>query len=454
MAENKTRSKSIGRAPSRNFKSLDAFKSKVMKHVGKEYLNVESDEEEPIDIAVVDCKVKKMSTLGELSSELEKKKIDGDNLDRIMKELFTHYNTEQDKIDNIVSERFLMLNTCRNHKDLYPPINLKTTNKTVDLDKLNKLQRVFQNIPIFTNDKNYTIRELLNGMNNIVENLGFQISESEYELILNQKLSPRVKSAVRGYKHDNLKGLFANLLNIYDSSESHHEAFSALVSQKNKFNNLHDFMEENLRLLSLSRKNSEQQSQLFIHSVEGILPKRIFEKLLDFLDSYEVINQGEYPPLPKLVDFIYKFRTEIDAHMAKTYKGSKYNFAQTNESDNEIETGGRNQISMMTCAVCKKTNHSTDNCFKTKTCEVCNNNGHIGKYCKLKKTCQKCGKSGHVSANCFIRCRLCNSPAHGSVNCDLYPGLEPSQVECPRCANKLFIKLYHPPNKCVSFPKN
>jgi len=424
MAENKIRSKSIGRAPSKNFKSLDAFKSKVLKHVGKEYLNVESDEDEPIDIAVVDCKVKKMSTLGELSSELEKKKIDGDNLDRIMKELFTHYNTEQDKIDNIVSERFLMLNTCRNHKDLYPPINLKTTNKTVDLDKLNKLQRVFQNIPIFTNDKNYTIRELLNGMNNIVENLGFQISESEYELILNQKLSPRVKSAVRGYKHDNLKGLFANLLNIYDSSESHHEAFSALVSQKNKFNNLHDFMEENL------------------------------EKLLDFLDSYEVINQGEYPPLPKLVDFIYKFRTEIDAHMAKTYKGSKYNFAQTNESDNEIETGGRNQISMMTCAVCKKTNHSTDNCFKTKTCEVCNNNGHIGKYCKLKKTCQKCGKSGHVSASCFVRCRLCNSPAHGSVNCDLYPGLEPSQVECHRCANKLFIKLYHPQNKCASFPKN
>ena len=115
MAENKIRSKSIGRAPSRNFKSLDAFKSKVLKHVGKEYLNVESDEDEPIDIAVVDCKVKKMSTLGELSSELEKKKIDGDNLDRIMKDLFTHYNTEQDKIDNIVSERFLMLNTCRNH---------------------------------------------------------------------------------------------------------------------------------------------------------------------------------------------------------------------------------------------------------------------------------------------------------------------------------------------------
>ena len=78
----------------------------------------------------------------------------------------------------------------------------------------------------------------------------------------------------------------------------------------------------------------------------------IFEKLLDFLDSYEVINQGEYPPLPKLVDFIYKFRTEIDAHVAKTYKGSKYNFAQTNASYDEIETGGNKQISRMTFPVC------------------------------------------------------------------------------------------------------
>ena len=78
--------------------------------------------------------------------------------------------------------------------------------------------------------------------------------------------------------------------------------------------------------------------------------------------------------------------------MAKTYKGSKYNFAQTIESDDEIETGGNNQISRMTCAVCKKTNHSTDNCYKTKTCEVCNNKGHIGKYCKLKKNMSKMRK--------------------------------------------------------------
>ena len=82
------------------------------------------------------------------------------------------------------------------------------------MEKITKLQRVFQNTPTFTNDKNYTLRELLIGLKSIVENLGFQISEAEYELILNQKLSPRVKSAVRGYKHENLKPFVTRLYRV------------------------------------------------------------------------------------------------------------------------------------------------------------------------------------------------------------------------------------------------
>ena len=173
-------------------------------------------------------------------------------------------------------------------------------------------------------------------MNSVVENLGIELSENEFELILNQKLSPRIKTAIRGYKHENLKALFANLLNIYDSSETHHEAFSALVNQKSKFSNLHDFTEETLRLLSLSRKNSEQQSQLFVHSVENVVPKRVYEKLLEFLDSYELLHNGRYPELPILVDFVYKYRQEIDTFMSKNYKGHKFNFAQTESDDEQI----------------------------------------------------------------------------------------------------------------------
>ena len=75
-----------------------------------------------------------------------------------------------------------------------------------------------------------------------------------------------------------------------------------LVNQKCKFSCLHEFMDETLRLLSLSRKNDDQQSQLFVHSVEHVVPKRVFEKLMDFIDSYEILKEGKYPPLPILVD--------------------------------------------------------------------------------------------------------------------------------------------------------
>ena len=117
-----------------------------------------------------------------------------------MKDLFKQY-TDSKTIDDLVSERFLMIDTMRNNKDLGPPANLKSTNKKIDLDRMTKLQRLFGNIPVFKNDTDFTIRELLNGLNAITENLGFDMTETEYELILNQKLSPRIKNAVRGYKH-------------------------------------------------------------------------------------------------------------------------------------------------------------------------------------------------------------------------------------------------------------
>ena len=58
-----------------------------------------------------------------------------------MKDLFKKYNTEKDTVDDIVSERFIMLNTCRNHKDLAITASIKSSNTMG-----------FQNIPMFNND--------------------------------------------------------------------------------------------------------------------------------------------------------------------------------------------------------------------------------------------------------------------------------------------------------------
>ena len=438
------RSKSIGRSPSRSFDL-----SKILKHKKKEHLNHEDSEsevEEKKDSRIegkLEEVLLKMNTLGNLTNELDKKKVDGVALDKIMRDLFTQYSTEKD----LYSERFLMMNACRKHKDLFPPSNLKKSSKKTDLDRATKLQRIFSTVPTFTNDKSFTMRELLSNMNSIVETLGADISENEYELILMQKMSPRVKNALSGYKHDNLKGLFANLLNIYDSSETHHEALSALVNQKCKFSSLHEYIEETLRLLSLSRKNGDQQSQLFVHSIEGLVPKRIWEKLTEFLDNYEIIHEGRYPPLPVLIDFIYKYRAEIDANLSKCHK--KYNFNEMGFENDEAETEEKAK-----CAICKRNNHTTENCFRTAICANCNAKGHIEKYCKKLKVCQKCGRSGHSVSTCNVKCRLCNNPAHTSVQCNLYPGLEPAQAPCSRCQDSLFVNLYHPRNMCKQSPKN
>ena len=77
-----------------------------------------------------------------------------------MKDLFKKYNTEKDTVDDIVSERYLMLNICRNQKDLATPASIKSSNK-------NDIQQFSNNIPIFDNDINFTICELLNGLNSI-----------------------------------------------------------------------------------------------------------------------------------------------------------------------------------------------------------------------------------------------------------------------------------------------
>lgn len=147
------------------------------------------------------------------------------------------------------------------------------------------------------------------------------------------------------------------------------------------------------------------------------------------MDWYEIIHQGKYPELPSLVDFIHKFRQDIDAYMAKNYKGLKYNFAQTNESDGENETGGNNSFSTLKCSKSNESDHSTERWFKTKTCGNCIVMEHIARYCKQEK---KCGKSGQSLANCFIRRSLCNSPSHEAVTCNIYPGIELAQAACTK----------------------
>ena len=187
----------------------------------------------------------------------------------------------------------------------------------MDLDRLSKLQRLFQPIPIFTNSAEFSIRELLSSINNIVESLGFELSEQEFKLLLSQKLSPRIKTIIKDHQSDSIESIYNTLLNLYDLSESKREAFSCLVNNKTKPLNLRSFIEETLRLLALSLKSPSQQAQLFIHSLESVLPPRIYEKITDFCDHNEAIT-GKLPSLPSIVDLLYKYCLEIDSYITKS----------------------------------------------------------------------------------------------------------------------------------------
>jgi len=428
----KPRSKSSGRSPSRSFKDEE------------KPINVYTDEEIVDSANKNEKKLERIEILSDLTNELDKPRICGENLDGIVSNLIKKYS--ENERSSSASNIFLNLNTCRDRVNISPPNNLSILKKKkIDLDRLAKLQRIFASIPVFSNAKDFTIRDLLNGLNHICEGLGFEVNSNEFEILLFGKLGPKIKSAIKAYQHDSLPDLYKTLLNLYDQDYSKKEAFSAIMNCKKNFSSLHEFTEHILHLLSLSQKSLDEQSRLFVHSLEGVFPPRITEKINDFVETFETLNNGDHPLLPNIVDMVYKYKGEIDAFMSKGQKSKAmvFNVLQT-EDDNgdKLERF---------CTICQRSGHDNAACFKTKTCQNCYKTGHIDKYCKSEKFCSICQRKGHVASSCFSRCRLCNEKSHKSVECPKYKGQEPSQEPCSKCLAAMFIKLYHPSSKCKSF---
>ena len=444
LFKSKSRSKSTGRSPSRG--ELEELEELV---IGR----TEIETNEPIEQITESTEQKEWETLkclADLTTQLDEKKIDGQKLNKTVENLFKIYGTEHREKLEALDRRF-NITPVRLGNSISPPVNLKgVLRKTVDLDRLSKLQRLFQPIPIFTNSAEFSIRELLSSINNIVESLGFELSEQEFKLLLSQKLSPRIKTIIKDHQSDSIESIYNTLLNLYDLSESKREAFSCLVNNKTKPLNLRSFIEETLRLLALSLKSPDQQAQLFIHSLESVLPPRIYEKITDFCDHNEAIT-GQLPSLPSIVDLLYKYRLEIDSYITKSNKKPFISY-------NRIEYGEDIEQSIPVrqnggCSTCNKTNHTSENCYQNRTCDNCGRSGHVERFCKQEKVCKICRKTGHVANSCFTRCRLCND-GHRTVVCPAYPGIEPAQVPCSLCLRKTFMKLFHPASKCINFSKN
>ena len=260
----KSRSKSTGRSPSRSMLDINGSLEDMLV---LDKTEVESTEQKNTDI---DQDWERINILADFTTQLDEKKIDGQKLNKTVENLFKIYGTEHREKLEALDRRF-NITPVRLGNSISPPVNLKgVLRRTVDLDRLSKLQRLFQPIPIFTNSAEFSIRELLSSINNIVESLGFELSEQEFKLLLSQKLSPRIKTIIKDHQSDSIESIYNTLLNLYDLSESKREAISCLVNNKTKPLNLRSFIEETLRLLALSLKSPSQQEQLFIHSLESV----------------------------------------------------------------------------------------------------------------------------------------------------------------------------------------
>ena len=68
--------------------------------------------------------------------------------------------------------------------------------------------REFANIPIFDNAQEFSICDFLCNLNQTCEGLAFEVNRNEFEILINQKLSAKVKTAIRSYNVSNLEDFY------------------------------------------------------------------------------------------------------------------------------------------------------------------------------------------------------------------------------------------------------
>ena len=335
----------------------------------------------------------------------------------------------------------LFLTSHTKTKPITPPKCLKKSNNVSSLERYSKLERVFRSVPMFDN-KDINVRDFLQEMSNVVSDLGCDVTEAEFKYILLNKIASKIKAILTASQSSaTLSSIYDHLQNLYDNTSSERDVFSSLVSGKQNFQSLKEYLEYTLRLLSNIRSTKES-SQALIHNLKLYLPPRIYDRIVEYSDKYESLKK-ETPPVEKIVSILYTNREAIDKHF-QSKNTHKYN---------ELKI----DMQQESCSICHKRGHSEAQCYRRSVCPICNKVGHTPNYCKQNKPiCQKCGRTGHLTAECRARCRLCNAMTHNAVQCPIYTNIEPAQIHCAKCFDNVALKLFHPTSSCRNFgnPKN
>ena len=338
-------------------------------------------------------------------------------------------------------------------KEVSPPKFLLKSNTRGSLGRIRQMQHAFLSVPVFKDDGACTIREMLGDLNNTAKYINnfTDITESEFRIVLENKLSPGVKTSLTSYKCKTLEDMYANLLNLYSVEEHHWDAFSSLMIDTKKYATLKEFIDNTMRRLSLVHQSAEMKSAMFYHALKTFLPPRLAERLAEYVDLYEKANQRQTPPIPMLIGKVFAWRASIDEHLAKGKNSSKFNMAEIVKEVEKTHVTKENG-----CTICGYSNHTANNCVRNAICLACGLKGHTHHICRNPKreVCTRCFRGGHRSDKCKVKltCRLCNSADHLTVKCPIYPGEEPVQGACQRCEEKMHIRLFHPLKKCKNFP--
>ena len=161
-------------------------------------------------------------------------------------------------------------------------------------------------------------------------------------------------------------------------SESRLSALSEIMKcTKNKFSSLRTYLEEILRLIGLSGKSKEQESQLLLFSMDLILPERVKWRLRDYTDQFESVHKT-YPPVPLIINFVHRYRTDIDQELLKKGKERVYNMIEAVEPDRV----DRQDKERLVCTEYSRSSHNADSCYRLARCSKCSKIGHTEKVCK------------------------------------------------------------------------
>ena len=247
------------------------------------------------------------------------------------------------------------------------------------LERLIKIDKIFQSIPVFSNSGEYGIRVFLHSMVTCCNYSTVQLSEKEYVRLVWSKLSSELHFELQAENITTAEQLHTVLLDTFDMmSERDHDAWSLLQSLEPSatLDCIDSFLREAKRVRELCSGTKEMKARLFCISLKNFLPTR----LKQMINDKQLEHHGEVLDWDCLTNFARVHRGEIDEHLLLIGQPG----SPSTDSVAVGSAGTRRSPTEVRCSYCRKLGHSRSTCFKLMKCEICKHVGHPTKLCRKK----------------------------------------------------------------------